>query len=247
MNKRNLLSLLILFTLTISGCKTAPNTVQTGIESTATPVTPPVAQTAPLGDAVSHGDDIATNLRDISTASPTPVTIASSTPEPPIIVVSAVKGNVFIRRGPELAFNPVSVLMDGQSARALARDVLSKWLQISIPDHPGETGWISIQTHFIEVSGDVKDLPESTPTDWPILASLRNCTHHLMIAQPAGIFIPAANTFPDNEVQINPGVYTVHDIEVDGSPEVMEVEIKEGSEIEIRNDGNGEHKKCVTP
>jgi hypothetical protein len=162
-------------------------------------------------------------------------------------MVSAVKGNLFIRRGPDLAYDSVSVLMDGQSAKALARDVLSKWVQISIPDDPQKTGWISIQSHYTIVSGDVASLPEVTPTDWPMLAFLQNCTHHLMRADPGGIFIPAVDHFQENYAQLNPGVYTVYDIEVDGSPEVLQVEIKEGSEIDIRDDGNGEHRKCPTP
>jgi hypothetical protein len=137
--------------------------------------------------------------------------------------------------------------LDGQSAQALARDVLTKWVQIPISGHPNKTGWISIQTRFVAVSGDVVKLPEVMPTDWPVQASLRNCTYHYMAAEPGGIVIQAVYNFPDNEVQINPGVYTIHDIEVDGSPEVMQVEIKEGSEIDIRDDGDGDHKKCVAP
>jgi hypothetical protein len=168
----------------------------------------------------------------------------SSTPNPTTIVVTAVNGNVFIRRGPDLAYNAVSVLMDGQSARALARDVLAKWVQIPIPGHPNETGWISIQTRFVAVNGDPVELPEIAPTDWPVLASLRNCTYHYMVAEPGGIVIPAVYNFPDNDVQINPGVYTIHDIEVDGSPEVMEVEVREGLQIDILYDGDGDRKKC---
>lgn len=187
-----------------------------------------------------------------STSSPAPSPISTATmpllPTPEAVLVTAVKGNVFIRRGPDLAYNAVSVLMDGQSATARARDVLAKWIQISIPGHPKETGWISIQTHFAAVSGDVMTLPEIAPMDWPMPASLRNCTYHQMMAEPGEIIILALNDYPDNEIRINPGIYTIHDIEVDGNPEVMEVEVKEGSEIEIRDDGDGNHKKCaVTP
>ncbi len=175
---------------------------------------------------------------------PLPTETIFPTPTPQAIVVTALKGNVFIRRGPDLAYNAVSVLMDGQSAKAFARDVLAKWLQITIPGHPEKSGWISIQTHFVSVSGEVMNLPEITPTDWPTLASLRNCTYHQMEVDPGGIVIPAVDNFPENDVQINPGIYTIYDTDVDGSPEVMEVEIKEGSAVDIRDDADGEHRKC---
>jgi hypothetical protein len=212
-------------------------TVSTNIPSSA-----PVGQIPARAPGASVG-----NLSYTATVSPISTAIMFSTQKPSTIVVTAVKGNVFIRRGPDLAYNAVSVLMDGQSAEALTRDVLGKWVQIPIPGYPKETGWISIQTRFVTVSGDIMKLSEVMPTDWPVLASLRNCTYHYMEANPGGIVIPSAYNFPDNDVQINPGVYTIHDIEVDGSPEVMQVEIKEGSEIDIRDDGDGDHKKCVSP
>jgi hypothetical protein len=174
----------------------------------------------------------------------TPASTVTAFPTLPPVIVTAAKGNLFIRRGPDLAFDALSVLMEGQSAKALARDVLSKWLQIRLPDNPQKTGWVSIQSHYSTVSGDVASLQEITPTDWPVLAFLRNCTLHLMQAQPGGILIPSVNNFQENYAQLNPGVYMIHDLEVDGRPEVMEVEVKEGSEIDIRDDGSGEHRKC---
>jgi hypothetical protein len=233
--------IVVLLALALGACGNAtpngedalPSGNASGTASTNTPSSAPVEQFS--------------NLPYTTTPSLISTATMSSTPRHPKIVVTAVKGNVFIRRGPDLAYNAVSVLMDGQSAEALTRDVLGKWLQISIPGHPKETGWISIQTRFVTVSGDIMKLPEVMPTDWPVLASLRNCTYHYMEANPGGIVIPSVYNFPDNDVQINPGVYTIHDIEVDGSPEVMQVEIKEGAEIDIRDDGDGDHKKCVSP
>jgi len=238
MNKINPLTLLVALMLILSACKATSNAAQADVAS-------------PTGTASNMPSSAP--VEQISnlpyTATPPPVSTAtmSSTPAPPTIVVTAVKGNVFIRRGPDLAYDAISVLMDGQNARALARDVLAKWVQIPIPGHPKETGWISIQTRFVAVGGDTMKLPEVMPTDWPVLASLRNCTYHYMVAEPGGIIIPAVYNFPDNDVQINPGVYTIHDIEVDGSPEVMQVEIKEGSEIDVHDDGDGDHKKCAAP
>ena len=161
--------------------------------------------------------------------------------------MAATKGNLFIRRGPDLGFNPIAVLKDGQSARALARDVLSNWLQIPIPGQPDKSGWVSIQTHYSVVSGDVMNLPELAQTYWPVAASLRNCTHHQMEADPAGIVLPPVDQFPDNEVQMNPGTYAIRDIDVDRSPVVAEVVLQEGSAIDIRTDGDGVRKKCPIP
>jgi hypothetical protein len=183
---------------------------------------------------------------DPSTPSPFPIATQSPTQTPQAVTVAAVKGNVFIRRGPDLAYNSISVLMNGQSATARGRDVLEKWLQISLPDHPEQIGWISIQSHYSVVSGDVKSLPVVEPTDWPVLASVRNCTHHEMRVDPIGIVITTADNFPWSDVTINPGVYTIHDIDVRGKPTVMEVEIKEGTQVEIRKDGDGERWSCST-
>jgi hypothetical protein len=186
---------------------------------------------------------------ELYTTSPSIISTATLLPtltaEP--VTVVALKGDLFIRRGPDLAFNPISVLKDGQSATALSRDVLGDWLQIPLPDQPSVSGWISIQSHFTVVNGDVMSLPEFNQTDWPVAASLRNCTHHQMEADPAGIILPPVDNFPDNEVRINPGTYIIHDIDMDGNPSVLKVVLKEGSAVDVRTDGTGERRKCPIP
>ena len=97
------------------------------------------------------------------------------------------------------------------------------------------------------MSGDVTKLPEIEPTDWPVPAFLRNCTFHNMTAEPGGILLPALSNFPANDVRINPGTYRVYDTDVDGAPEVLKVELKEGSAIDIRTDGDGLRRKCPVP
>ncbi|MGZ6317131.1 MAG: hypothetical protein ACXWNQ_07715, partial [Anaerolineales bacterium] len=180
--------------------------------------------------------------------SPVPTATASSlTGTPQTVTVAAQKGNLFIRRGPNQAFNPVSVLMQGQSEPALARDVLSTWVQIPLPGNPQKSGWVSVQTAYSHLTGDIMTLPEITPTDWPALAFLRNCTYDDMVTDPGGIVIPSLDNFPANEVQVDPGSYRIHDTAVDGSPEVLKVELREGSAIDIRVDGNGEKRKCPQP
>jgi hypothetical protein len=235
MNKINLPIHLIVLMLILSACSAAPSKAQSNLAS-------------PTGTASqTTSTKVSTPAAFTRTPSLIPTATVSPMPTPPAVTVGAVKGNLFIRRGPGLAYNPVSVLMDGQSATALGRDVLEKWLKIPLPDHPEETGWISIQSHYAVVKGNVTSLPVIEPTDWPVLASIRNCTHHEMRVDPIGIIITKSDNFPWNDVQINPGIYTIHDINANHDPEVMEVEIEEGSEILIREDGDGERWKCSPP
>jgi hypothetical protein len=173
-----------------------------------------------------------------------PTSTEAPTPTLSIVKVTAVKGNLYIRRGPGMAYNPIGVLKKGESAYGLARDVLSTWIQINIPGQPDKTGWVSIQTDYSEVSGSVRDLPEYITTDWPIASYLRNCTHHQMIVQPGDTIIPSVFGYPDNEVWIYPGHYTVYDYDHPDQPEIMVVDLREGIEIDIREDGSGEKRKC---
>jgi len=179
----------------------------------------------------------------------TNVPLASVTENVPItqilsVVTITANGNLFIRRGPDVAYNAVSVLVKGESATALARDVLAKWVQIPIPGQPGKTGWVSIQTGYSVVNGNVAELPEIQTTDWPVASYLRNCTYHQMIVKPGDIILPSLGNSPENEVWIYPGVYKVYDLDVPGEPEVLAVEMQEGISIDIREDGNGEKRKC---
>ncbi len=176
----------------------------------------------------------------VEIASPT----ASPTLTPPAITITAVKGNLFIRRGPDLAYNAVSALMSGQVAMALGRDVLARWVQIPLPDQPKKTGWVSIQTQFSAVSGDVMSLPEITKVDPPIAAYFRNCSNHKMIVEPGDTVLASVSGYPDNIVWINPGVYTVYDYDLPKQPEVLNAELREGLTIDILVDGIGEQRKC---
>jgi len=162
-------------------------------------------------------------------------------------VVTATNGNVFIRRGPDFAFNAIGVLFDGQSATALARDVLTEWIEVPMPGQANQMGWVSIQSQYTLVDGDATTLPEVEPTYYPVGASLRNCTFHQMLITPGNIILPSLDNFPANEVRVNPGAYVVLDTDVDGYPQVLKVEVREGSSIDVRVDGDGEKRKCPVP
>ncbi len=173
-------------------------------------------------------------------ASPT----ASITLTPRVITITAVNGNLFIRRGPDLAYNAVSVLVKGQVVTALGRDVLARWIQIPIPGQPNKTGWVSIQTQYSAVSGDVMTLPEITNIARPIASYFRNCTNHKMLVEPGDTILLSVSGYPDNIQWINPGIYTVYDYDLPNQPEVLSAELREGLTVDILDDGSGEHRKC---
>lgn len=203
---------------------------------------PPVQEIEPIATEEQNGSFMPPTAKfDTPTSTPTEFSPApTSLPE---VTITAVKGNLFIRRGPDLAYNPIGVLYNGTRADAIARDVLSGWVQILIPNS-GHKGWVSVQTNYSRVEGDLHALPDFTSTDWPVAAYLRNCTQHEMYILPGEITLPSSLGYPENETWLYPGKYTVYDLDVADYPEVMKVDIREGSDIEILVDGVGEHRKC---
>jgi len=205
-----------------------------------TPTALPTAQDVePISTEVRSAPS-ATSTVGIPTATkvvPTP------TPSLPKVTITAVKGNLFIRRGPGMPFNSIAVLYKDTSAEVIAREVLSNWVEIKFPNSD-QTGWVSIQTQYSMIEGDLQDVPEQSPTEWPVPAYLRNCTYHQMYVEPSEVVIPSYYQYPNNEIRINPGSYSVYDIDVPDEPIVAEIEIREGSEIEIVKDGLGDNHKC---
>jgi hypothetical protein len=178
-----------------------------------------------------------------TTVPPTPTLTFVPTATLATVTITAVNGNVNIRRGPSLSYNPIDVLYKGESAKVIAHDVLVKWAQIKLPNSD-KTGWISLLTDYATVEGDLDSLPGFTTTDWPIFAYLKNCTHHQMYIMPGGITLPSSYGAPENEISLNPGHYLVFDLDVPDLPQVKSFDIREGQEIEVIDDGSGEHRKC---
>lgn len=173
------------------------------------------------------------------TAPPAP---ASATVSAPVQVLAL--GNINIRRGPNLAFNSIAILSKGAVATANGRDVLSNWLRIPLPNDATQNGWVSIMSEFTRVTGSLDTLPELDPQEWPNLAWLRNCTLHELWVAPVGLALPPVYEFPNNELRLNPGTYSVMDTDVDGYPEILKADLSEGKTIEVLVDGLGEKKKC---
>ncbi len=177
------------------------------------------------------------------TPSPTATEVVPTETSLPKVTISAVKGNIFIRRGPGFPYNQIGVLYKGTSADVIARDVLSKWVQIIIPNSD-VTGWVSIQSQYSQLNGDFDSLPDFTFTDWPVPAYLYNCTEHDMYIMPGEILITSYFTHPNNQAWINPGTYTVYDATLPDVPEVTTVDIREGADQAILVDGSGNRHKC---
>jgi hypothetical protein len=185
----------------------------------------------------------ATSPTNFGTSTPGATEITSTQTILPQLTITAVKGNLFIRRGPDMAFNPIGVLYKNSTAVVIGRDVLSKWVQIIIPDSKN-TGWVSVQTDYSNVVGDLSLLPDFTPTEWPVPAYIRNCTQHQMYILPGEITLPSSYEAPDNEIWLYPGRYTVYDLDLPDIPAVLDVDMREGVSVDIKMDGLGEHRKC---
>jgi hypothetical protein len=158
--------------------------------------------------------------------------------------ITAVGGNLFIRRGPHLAFNPLDVLHDGDSLPATGRDALAHWVRVAFPGKPASAGWVSIQTRFSSLDGDPMELEVVSTDDWPAGASIRNCTDHDMLVRPSETILLDSEHFPDNEAALYPGEYAAYDLDIEGAPEALSFSLREGLVVEIIEDGTGERTKC---
>ncbi len=229
-NSKKLYTFLLVFVLT-QGCA--------GFRLNTTPALPTPQDIATVVDEATVAPTVIIPALIDATATVIIPTVTSL----PSVTITAVKGNIFIRRGPGLPYNPVGVLYKGTSADVIARDVLSKWVQVAIPN-TDQTGWVSIQTEYSKLNGEFDSLSDFTFTDWPVPAYLYNCTEHDMYIMPGEIVLTSYFTYPDNQVWLNPGTYTVFDQTMPDRPEVMKVDIREGTNKAILDDGSGGHHKC---
>ena len=159
------------------------------------------------------------------------------------VQVSAIGGNVFVRRGPSVDYNPIGVLIAGDTALAVGRDRVSRWLNIEISNGEGATGWVSILTEFTNVSGEVDRLPV-VPIEPAIPATIRNCTGHTMWILPAQIQLLPQGNEPYNEDRLPPGSYRVYDLDVAANTILLEVDLREGLSVDITRDGADDRSKC---
>ncbi|MGA7193106.1 MAG: SH3 domain-containing protein [Anaerolineales bacterium] len=173
-----------------------------------------------------------------------PITRLLITPTLPLVTVTALNGNLYIRRGSGSDFNPIGVLAQGQTAAALGRDILGKWLYIPIPSENGKFGWVSTLTIYSSVGGSMMDLPV-VDSDLAIPAFIQNCSTHNMIVQPADVILPPWYEFPNNIVQFDPGEYTIHDYDsANRNNQGMVIDLSEGEQLQITAMGTPAQHKC---
>lgn len=184
------------------------------------------------------------------TSTPLPTTVVAPTAVPsltptPFARITAVNGNLFIRRGPGTEYDRIGLLKNGASAVVIGRDVLSKWVQVQIPETES-TGWVSLQTPFSALDGELDSVPSFTFTDWPELAYIKNCTEHDLIIMPNELYLYSLWTNAQylNQAQIDPGYYEVRDASLPGEPLIQMVDIKEGDLIYITMNGLEEYHNC---
>ena len=171
------------------------------------------------------------------TAEPTQTTAPTATAE--LVTISASGGTLNVRRGPGVAYNPITFFTDGQTAVAVARNADGTWLNISLPDGSGQ-GWVNAGTKFSVVTGAINSLPVAT-VDLPAPAYIRNCTFHEMRIKPADVIVPI-QTDPLNRLQFNPGNYDI--VDTTTGKTVRSINLREGDAVDITKDGLGNLYAC---
>jgi hypothetical protein len=176
-----------------------------------------------------------------------PTIAATASPTFPLVTITAINGNLYIRRGSGSDFNPIGALLEGQTAKAYGRDILDEWLYIPIPSQTGKFGWVSTLTIYSSISGQPMDLPV-VDSALAVPAFIQNCSIHNMIVWPVGVIIPPVNDYPDNIVQFDPGKYLVQDYDngksnPNGNQGTV-VDLKEGEQFRLTALGTAAGHKC---
>jgi hypothetical protein len=185
------------------------------------------------------------DLQNVSlVASATPTIQVTPSPISGNVTVTAVNGNLSIRTGPDITFDAIAILKDGETVTALARSIMDGWVQIPIPSQDGKTGWVLLKTNYFVVTGNVLDLPRIDLVEWNIGSYLINCTPHQMLVQPGDVILRPVSDSPDNRVWFSPGEYSVYDLDVTGQPVAANLSVTEHREFHILKDGDRKQWVC---
>jgi hypothetical protein len=185
------------------------------------------------------------NIQSVSLEqSVTPILHGMPSPTSGNVTVTAVNGDLSIRTGPDITFDAIAILKDGETVTALARSIMDGWVQIPIPSQEGKTGWVSLKTNYSIVSGNVLDLPRVDAVEWNVGSYLINCTPHRMLVQPGDITLQPVGDAPNNRVWVSPGLYSVYDLDVTGQPVAANLSVTEHREFHILKDGNRKQWSC---
>lgn len=180
-----------------------------------------------------------TLISNTQTATPAP------TGTPKEVTFAVTGGNLNVRRGPSLAYNYLSVLYDGDVAIAVGRDRLrlNRWLLIELPSNPGAKGWVTTETKYSTVEGDISSLP-LVNVEAAIPAFIRNCTKHTILVQPVNVELLNKYNEPFNIEHFDVSTYQIYDLDVPGNVRLEDITLSEGRTVDIIYDGTGEKSKC---
>jgi hypothetical protein len=240
-----ILILLFLVTLGLQSCAfpdasqtdLTPSTSTSGDIPTWTPRSADLTQTA-LPTVTKPAP-----VSEIQSGTLTPTSTPASTPTPKQVTFTVKNGNLNIRRGPSVDYNYVGVLYDGETAIAVGRDRISRWVLIELPGQPGVKGWVTTETEYSSVQGDVSTLPFVT-VEPASPAYIRNCTKHTMYIYPAEVELLTKYDDPYNEERFGVGVYQVYDLENPHDEVIQVINLSEGRTVDILYDWAGEKSKC---
>ncbi len=184
-------------------------------------------------------------LQEISFAvTATPTAQATPSVTKAVVTVTAVNGNLSIRSGPDITFDAIAALKDGETATAISRSIMDGWVEIPIPSQKDKTGWVLLKTNYFIVTGNVLDLPRKDLVEWNVGSYLINCTPHRMIVQPGDVILESVNDASGNRVWFTPGLYSVYDLDVTGQPVAANLNVTEHREFHILKDGNRTQWTC---
>jgi hypothetical protein len=229
----------LVFTLAVTtqACGVAQNTSPTATDIVIQSQ-PPTVEFSNL--SVPTAENQNTSLVEISN----PAVEITPTPISPIVTVTVINGDLSIRTGPDISFDAIAKLQDGETVTALARSIMDGWVQIQIPSRAGETGWISTQTNYSITQGNLLDLPRINIVEWNVGSYLINCTPHQMIVKPGNVILEPIDDAPANRVWFSPGVYSVYDMDVEGQPVAANLSVTEHREFHILKDGTRKQWSC---
>jgi len=176
-------------------------------------------------------------------APPTGTNTPFTTPTPQTVTIIIAGGNLNVRRGPSVDYNYVGVLYDSEKTVAIGRDRISRWVLIELPSQPGVRGWVTTETEYTTVDGDVSNLPFMTEKP-AAPAFIRNCTKHRLRIVPTGVELLSKFDEPYNEERFGVGAYQVYDLENPHLEVLQDVSLSEGKTVDILYDWTGEKSKC---
>jgi len=185
----------------------------------------------------------ATDLPTQMLSSETPENVIQATPTDSQVIITVLSESLYIRRGPSTDYDVLASFTAGQSAVATYRDAQSGWVYIPLPSKPSAFGWVSIQTQFTSVQGEVSSLGVKNAGP-AVPATIRNCTFHPMLIQPGNILIKPQFDAPSNTHDFPPGNYAAYDQNQVGHPKVASFSLVEGTKVDINKDGLGNSYYC---